>query len=322
MYSFYLQRPRGLLASFDCEWLVAMTEKESRNVRVGCGRYHWEFDAAPPHLAHRLVITIAEMQVFPPAAAIEVLSIVASITYPWSSAAEVSAAAADCPVFDPVSQWLRRSAGDQPVVRDGQSTAGAAARRSTPTPAQHMDAPAPGHYWKTPFIWEPGAPEPPAAGVLRYEPAAEPWLRESIAAVMTHSLDESDRYTIEKIGIDKAVEEVYQVSAQYFDVRAGWWRAAIDSSGRKVGFVLTAVFSDPSRWKENRPQGTIVYMGVLPGFLGRGYALELILEATRTCIDAGCWRIFCDTGSNSSPVVAAFRKAGYQERKPWQRPLA
>jgi ribosomal protein S18 acetylase RimI-like enzyme len=139
---------------------------------------------------------------------------------------------------------------------------------------------------------------------------------------MSHSLDESDRYTVDKIGIDRAVEEVYEVSAKYFEVRVGWWRAAIDSSGRKVGFVLTTVFAESSRWKENKPQGTILYMGVLPGFLGCGYALELILEATRTCMAAGCWRIFCDTGSDNFPVVAAFRKAGYQERKPWRRPLA
>jgi len=185
-----------------------------------------------------------------------------------------------------------------------------------------MDVLAPGHYWKTPFIWEPGCPEPAAAGVLRYEPTSEPWLRESIAAVMTHSLDESDQYTVAKIGIDKAVDEVYAFAAQLFEDRAGWWRAAIDSDGRRVGFVLTTVFAEPSRCKEGKPQGTILYMGVLPGYLGHGYALELILEATRTCIGAGCWRVFCDTGSNNFPMIGAFRKAGYRQREPWQRPLA
>jgi ribosomal protein S18 acetylase RimI-like enzyme len=184
-----------------------------------------------------------------------------------------------------------------------------------------MDTLAPGHYWKTPFIWEPGCPQPPNVSVLRYEPASEPWLRESIAAVMTHSLDESDQYTVGKNGIDEAVEEVYEVSAKYFEPQAGWWRAAIDRNGNRVGFVLTSVFAERSRWKEDRPQGTIVYMGVLPGFLGHGYALELVLEATRTCMDANCWRVFCDTGSDNHPMVGAFRKAGYQERKPWQRPL-
>jgi hypothetical protein len=42
---------------------------------------------------------------------------------------------------------------------------------------QHMDTPSPGHYWKTPFIWEPGSPEPPTVSLLRYDSASEPWLR-------------------------------------------------------------------------------------------------------------------------------------------------
>lgn len=184
-----------------------------------------------------------------------------------------------------------------------------------------MDALAPGHYWKTPFIWEPGCPLRAAEGVLRFESAVEPWLRQSLAAVMANSLDESDRYTAPKIGIDRAVDEVYAVSRQYLEERAGWWRTAIDSQGQRVGFVLTTVFADPSRWKEQRPQGTILYMGVLPEHRGHRYALELILEAMRICISADCWRVFCDTGSNNHPIVNAFRKAGYQERKPWQRPL-
>ncbi len=185
-----------------------------------------------------------------------------------------------------------------------------------------MDAPAPGHYWKTPFIWEPGCPVPPTQGALRYEIAPEPWLRQSMATVMRHSLDESDLCTVRMIGIDKAVDEVYGVAQQYFEERAGWWRAAADSQGQRVGFVLTTVFADKSRWKGGQPQGTILYMGVLPEHRGHGYALELILEATRTCISANCWRAFCDTGSGNHPMVNAFRKAGYQERKQWQRPLA
>ena len=185
-----------------------------------------------------------------------------------------------------------------------------------------MDTLAPGHYWKTPFIWEPGCLVPPDASALRYEAAPKAWLRETIAAAMAQSLDESDKFTVAKIGIEEAVDEVFEVSARYFEERAGWWQAAVDGNGERVGFVMTTVFADPGRWKEGRPQGTILYMGVLPRFRGRGYALELIFEATRLCIDANCWRVFCDTGSENYPMVDAFRNAGYQERKPWQRPLA
>ena len=185
-----------------------------------------------------------------------------------------------------------------------------------------MDALKPGHYWKTPFIWEPGCPEPPGTGSLRYEPAERAWLEEAITATMGQSLDESDRFTVAKIGLNEAMREVFEVSSRYFEEKVGWLRVAVDKNGQRVGFVMTTVFAEPSRWKNDRPQGTILYMGVLPIFRGHGFALDLVLEATRQCIGANCWRIFCDTGSSNHPMIGAFRKAGYQERTPWQRPLA
>ena len=64
--------------------------------------------------------------------------------------------------------------------------------------------------------------------------------------------------------------------------------------------------------------------GLEPSGLTRtsGYAFELIAEATRLFIDAQCWRIFCDTGTDNHPMIKAFRKAGYKERTPWQRSVA
>ncbi len=38
VYSFYLQRPIGPTREFSCDWMVAMTEKATGAVRVGCGR--------------------------------------------------------------------------------------------------------------------------------------------------------------------------------------------------------------------------------------------------------------------------------------------
>src|SRR5438552_15096278 len=35
---------------FSCHWLVGMSEKESRMVRIGCGRYDWQFRAEGPRL--------------------------------------------------------------------------------------------------------------------------------------------------------------------------------------------------------------------------------------------------------------------------------
>ena len=185
-----------------------------------------------------------------------------------------------------------------------------------------MDAAQPGHYWKTPFIWEPGCPEAPLRGALHFEVAGDDWLHRAIGTVMSSSLDASDRYTVPAIGEMAAVQELFDLVPDYFERPSTWWRMAVDGANRAVGFVLPATFKAPERWKDGKPQGTIVYMGVLPEFRGRGYGLELVHEATRVFTQANCWRIFCDTGSDNWPMVKAFRQAGYLERTPWQRPMA
>lgn len=182
--------------------------------------------------------------------------------------------------------------------------------------------PAAGHYWKTPFVWQPGDPPPPAAPKLRFEPADdEAWLRDAIGAVMSSGTDASDRYTVPRIGVAAAVQEVYDLLPKYFERPSGWWLLARDDEGQAVGFVLTVLFKEERHFRAGRPRATIFYMGVLPAFRGRGHALELVHAATRLAIGAQCWQMFCDTGTENLPMVHAFRRAGYQERPPWQRPL-
>jgi uncharacterized protein (DUF1499 family) len=64
-YSFYLDRPPSHVPSsgFSCRWLVGMSEKANGKVRVGCGRYDWQFQATGAGLADRPAITIEMMQV-------------------------------------------------------------------------------------------------------------------------------------------------------------------------------------------------------------------------------------------------------------------
>lgn len=86
--SFYLERPPpGVhLASFSCDWLVGMSERESNNVRVGCGRYDWRFQTAEPRLADRLLITIEVMQVFTVDHFDALFQWLTSLPYPWCPA--------------------------------------------------------------------------------------------------------------------------------------------------------------------------------------------------------------------------------------------
>ena len=88
-YSFYMSRPDEEDTEFSCDWLVSMSEKESRSIRVGCGRYEWTFLDDRTRLATRLLITIDQMLVLPPEAAVEVRAWLLRLSYPWTSAAIV-----------------------------------------------------------------------------------------------------------------------------------------------------------------------------------------------------------------------------------------
>ena len=106
IYSFYLRRPQALAETFSCGWLVAMSEKQSKSVRVGCGRYDWSFAKTAPRLATHLTITIQAMQILPPAELATVLAWVQALNYPWCSVEEVARASAGSELLAPVLQHL------------------------------------------------------------------------------------------------------------------------------------------------------------------------------------------------------------------------
>jgi hypothetical protein len=93
IYSFYLERPPAGATEFSCAWLVAMSEKQSKCARVGCGQYDWSFSEAAPHLATHLTITIHAMEVLPPAELPAILAWVKGLSYPWCTAEEAARAA-------------------------------------------------------------------------------------------------------------------------------------------------------------------------------------------------------------------------------------
>ena len=106
VYSLYLSRPPADAAAFSCGWLVAMSEKQSKSARVGCGRYDWSFAKAVPHLATHLIITIHAMQVLPAAELAAVLAWVQALSYPWCTAEEVVRSAPSIELLTPVLQHL------------------------------------------------------------------------------------------------------------------------------------------------------------------------------------------------------------------------
>lgn len=107
IYTFYLASPPPDARQFSCDWLVGMSDKESKTVRVGCGRYDWSFQAETPHFASKLVITIDAMQVLPPRDFDAVFEWLGQLNYPWASAAQLAKLAPAIELLAPVLQRLR-----------------------------------------------------------------------------------------------------------------------------------------------------------------------------------------------------------------------
>jgi hypothetical protein len=78
--------PRNDAVSFSCDWLVGMSEKDSRRVRLGCGRYDWLFQSQGHRLAERLTITIRLMESIAPDCLASVTNWLCRLPYPWCTA--------------------------------------------------------------------------------------------------------------------------------------------------------------------------------------------------------------------------------------------
>lgn len=109
VYSFYLSEPpSGAVEKFRCPWLVGMTEKSSKSVRVGCGNYDWSLGYEPAPCATALVISIEAMQVLAPPEQRGVLAWLESLPYPWSTADAAVRAAPPIDELAPVLNYLSR----------------------------------------------------------------------------------------------------------------------------------------------------------------------------------------------------------------------
>lgn len=97
--------PRAGVTSFACGWLVAMSAKLDRQVRVGCGRYDWVFDAGTG-LARSLVITIDAMETtsWDVDAMIDWAS---ALPYPWCDARRLESGAPSAPALRAVLAQMR-----------------------------------------------------------------------------------------------------------------------------------------------------------------------------------------------------------------------
>ncbi|MGY3533519.1 hypothetical protein [Bradyrhizobium sp. USDA 4452] len=107
--TFCLSRPAvDRTPRFQCDWLVGMSNRSDGGVRVGCGEYTWDFDAAGDGRVKRLFIKIELMCVLPASYQAPVLQWLSLVPYPWSSCSEAWAGLPSIDALTPIAQFLRR----------------------------------------------------------------------------------------------------------------------------------------------------------------------------------------------------------------------
>ena len=66
-----------------CLWLVGMTDKKNREIKVGCGRYEWHFSASENTKVRKLVIDLEQMEILPHLYTDDIFHWLSSLPYPW-----------------------------------------------------------------------------------------------------------------------------------------------------------------------------------------------------------------------------------------------
>ncbi|MBE9101212.1 GNAT family N-acetyltransferase [Vacuolonema iberomarrocanum] len=177
-------------------------------------------------------------------------------------------------------------------------------------------------FLKVPFVWEKPDALIEGSSQLTFEPvkAVDHQLISTVARVMAESVDASDRRRTSEHDPHKAAEMFLYSAREDFAYQDDWWQFGINEKGEIVGFVLPVIF--PGCAKEGLEEGTIYYMGVLPGYRGLGLANELLFKGTQILQEVGVWRVFCDTAMDNVRMIAAFKRVGYRQYgEPWERPV-
>jgi hypothetical protein len=82
VYTFCIGDPPTTGTTFDCDWLVCMSEKSTGAARAGFGRYEWTAKQGSA-LVSSLRITIEEMATFAEESAEPILRWAQNLPYPW-----------------------------------------------------------------------------------------------------------------------------------------------------------------------------------------------------------------------------------------------
>jgi ribosomal protein S18 acetylase RimI-like enzyme len=123
--------------------------------------------------------------------------------------------------------------------------------------------------------------------------------------VATETLDHGTRESIGRLGLHGHAREMRDIIRSMRGERA-WWRMARTPEGELAGFTIPSANED---WP------VIGYIGVVPEMRGRGYAVDLLIEATRILAETGAQRVRSDTDMTNVPMAKTFERAGYRNFK-------
>jgi hypothetical protein len=107
VFTFCLSKPSEANRSrFQCHWLVGMSTKATRQLRVGCGSYDWHFDGAGKVV--KLVIKIDVMKMLPGEELGDAMRWLSSLPYPWCSSDEALRSIPTSEGLSEVGAYLRQ----------------------------------------------------------------------------------------------------------------------------------------------------------------------------------------------------------------------
>ncbi|MFI6325157.1 GNAT family N-acetyltransferase [Nonomuraea sp. NPDC050556] len=152
------------------------------------------------------------------------------------------------------------------------------------------------------FEWTPAAGVPEATGKLTFAPGSDEEFLAVFRLIAEGSLDAHTSKSVKAVGAEAAAKDEMDFYLEAPGKR-DWWRLARTPEGEVAGMAI------PSATPYSVNVG---YLGVVPGFRGRGYVDEVLGEITRIHAANGEQRITATTDLGNAPMAAAFHRAGYR----------
>jgi ribosomal protein S18 acetylase RimI-like enzyme len=139
-----------------------------------------------------------------------------------------------------------------------------------------------------------------------------------VASVLAHSPGPEDQHAVGVLGAEQAAKQTLALAPGFSPPPEQWHVLAVD--GKLAGFVLPAIYD--GCLKNGLDEATIYHIGVAPANRGAGIGRLLLRKVTRSLVQHGVWRIFCDTPTNNAPMIHLFEQEGWTRLPERERTVA